>query len=361
LNGNFEFDSLPADSPFSFHKEGYSGIENRRLPLDGQDLITVEMVPSGLILGKVVDGTTGKPIREFNVQITFSPQYREGEPSSGLLSSLVDPGQAYQSDEGRFKIGELVAGMPLQVMVSAQGYERGVRERVVAASDGAGQVEEFRLDPLDPAKMRTYRGRFLGAGGQPVVGAQLRLIASRSQPNGQAEHPFNWWMIRDGQVAREANVVRFLASSTDARGRFEYSGIPSGTEVELAWWGKGIAPGRADHLERTAQDRQGWFWVDMTLPAPARIVGAIDRKAYPAAGRVEVSAAGRHFDSSDISLKPDQVDFAFEDLAPGEYNVHLTTSFERRPGDAAGLMTRTLATAKVTVAAGETGRFDFKP
>ena len=139
MNGHFKFDSLPADSPFSFTKEGYSQIENRRLPLDGQDLITVEMVPSGLILGKVVDGTTGRPIRAFNVQITFSPQYRPGEPSSGLPSILVDPGQAYQSDEGRFKIGELVAGMPLQVMVTAQGYERGVRERVVAASDGAAR------------------------------------------------------------------------------------------------------------------------------------------------------------------------------------------------------------------------------
>ena len=193
------------------------------------------------------------------------------------------------------------------------------------------------------------------------MGAQLRLIAARDRPDGPADFPFNWSMIRDGQLARQANVVRFLASSTDARGRFEFTGIPSGIEVELAWWGKGIAPGRADHLERTAQDRQGWFWVDMTLPAPARIVGAIDRTAYPAAGRVEVSASGRFFDSTDVSLKPDQVDVAFEDLAPGEYTVFLTTSFERRPNDPAGLTSRTLATAKVKVAAGETGRFDFKP
>jgi hypothetical protein len=168
-------------------------------------------------------------------------------------------------------------------------------------------------------------------------------------------------MIRDGQVARQANVVRFLESSTDARGRFEFTGVPIGTEVELAWWGKGIAPGRADHLERTAQDRQGWFWVDMTVPAPARIAGAIDRKAYPAAGRIEVTASGRFFDSTGVELKPDQAAFAVEDLAPGEYTVRLTTAFERRPGTTAGLMSQNLATAKVTVAAGETGKLDFKP
>ena len=319
------------------------------------------MVPSGLILGKVVDGTTGKPVRAFNVQITFSPQYRPGEPSAGLASSLVDPGQAYQSDEGRFKVGELVAGMPLQVMVSAQGYERGVRERVVAASDGDGAgrgVPARSARRGQPPDLPWSIPRRRGESDRGSAGPADRRPGSARWPS---RFPLQLVDDPNGQLAQQSNVVRFLASSTDARGRFEFTGIPSGTEVELAWWGKGIAPGRADHLERTAQDREGWFWVDMTLPAPARLVGTIDRKTYPAAGRIEVSASGRFFDSTDIELKPDQADFAFEDLAPGEYTVRLTTSFERRPDHPAGLTTRTLATANVTVAAGETARFDFKP
>ena len=361
VQGRFDFDSLPANSPFAFHKEGYSEIGGRILPLDTDDLIAVEMFPAGVILGRVVDARTGKPIRAFNVQITFSPKGQPGDPSSGLRSDLIDPGQGYQSDEGRFKIGDLVVGMPLQVMVSAQDHERRVAERVVVALVNEAPVEEFRLDPIDPSNLRTYRGRLVDAAGEPVVGAQLRLIAARDRdPNQRESFPFNWTMIRNGQLAQQPNVARFLESSTDARGRFEFPGIPRGTEVELAWWRKGIAPGRADHLEHHAEDREGWF--DISLSSPARIVGTVDRKAYSSAGRIQVSTtSGGSFDSSDFELKPDQADFAFEDLASGQYNVTLTTAFERvldRPG---GLTTRTLATAKVTVDAGETGRVDFKP
>ena len=37
------------------------------------------------------------------------------------------------------------------------------------------------------------------------------------------------------------------------------------------------------------------------------------------------------------------------------------TAFERDPGRPGGLTNRTLATARVTVEAGETGQVDFKP
>ena len=314
-------------------------------------LITVEMVPAGVIVGSVLDARTGKPIRAFNVQITFSPQQQPGEPSVGLRSDLVNPGQAFQSDAGRFQIGDMVVGMPLQVMVSAQGYERRVIERVVVAVPNEALAEEFRLDPVEPTNLRPYRGRLLDAAGKPVVGAQLRLIAARDRnPNQRAGFPFNWSMIKNGQLAQQPNVARFLESSTDTSGLFQFTGIPKGTEVELAWWGKGIAPGRADHLERLAEDREGLF--DITLPVPARIAGTVDRTSYTTAGRIQASPAGGFLDSTDVELKPDQADFAFEDLAPGEYTVSLMTAFERVPDLPGGLTTRTLATAKVTVGAG---------
>ena len=350
--GLFAFDSLPVNPPFSFRKEGFSEIANRNLPIDADDLIKVEMVPAGVIVGSVVDATTGKPIRAFNVQVTFSPQSQPGEPSVGLRSDLINPGQAFQSDAGRFQIGDMVIGMPLQVMVSAEGHERRVIERVVVAFENEAVAEEFRLDPLDPSNLRPYRGRLLDAAGKPVVGAQLRLFAARERnPDQRADFTFNWTMIKTGQLAQQPNVTRFLESSTDTKGLFQFSGIPKGTKVELAWWGKDIAPGRADHLERVAADREGWF--DISLPVPARIVGTVDRKSYSTAGRVQISPAGGIVDSTDVELKPDQADFAFDDLAPGEYTVSLTTSFERVPEISGGLTTRTLATKKVTVERGK--------
>ncbi len=121
-DGRFTFDALPPESPFDFSKAGYSAISNRRLPLDTDEVVTVAMVPAGVIVGKLLDAKTDRPIRAFNVRIQFSPKRQPGEPSNGLWSNLVDPGQNYQSDEGRFQLGNLVVGMPLQVTASAIGY-----------------------------------------------------------------------------------------------------------------------------------------------------------------------------------------------------------------------------------------------
>ncbi len=358
--GRFEFDSLPANTTFAFYKHGYSRIENRQLPLDGNAVVTVEMVPAGVIVGKALDAATGQPIPAFNVQVTFSTRRLPGEPSVVLRADLNEPGQVFQSNEGRFQIGDLVVGMPLQVTVSAQGYERRVMERVVVARADRAPVEEFRLDPLDPKNLRTYRGRLVDAAGKPVVGAQLRLFAARNRdPEQRTEFPFNWTMIHTGQMAHQPNVVRFLESSTDARGLYEFTGIPGGTEVELAWWGKGIANGRADHLERRDERKAGWF--ETTLPAPARVVGRFDRKNYPAAAQVQISSSGGLLDDSDLELNPDQADFEFGDLAPGEYTVQLSTAFERIPDKPGAVWNKVLATAQVAVVPGQTARVEFKP
>jgi uncharacterized GH25 family protein len=130
--GLFEFDSLPPECPFTFFKPGYSRIDRRELQIDSPDVIAVKLLPSGVIRGKVLDATTNKPIRTFRIRITFSPQRQPGDPTDGIASELVNPGQAFQSEQGLFKIGELLLGMPLQVMVDSEGYERGVLERVVA-------------------------------------------------------------------------------------------------------------------------------------------------------------------------------------------------------------------------------------
>ncbi len=135
----------------------------------------------------MLDATTDEPIRAFNVQITFSPKRQPGEPSTVLFSSFVNPGQNVHSNDGRFNLGNLVVGMPLQVMVSAEGYERHVTERVVVARPDDLRIKEFRLDPVDRAEQRTYHGRLVDARGNPVAAAQLRLFASRDRDQEQRQ------------------------------------------------------------------------------------------------------------------------------------------------------------------------------
>ena len=54
------FDSLPADCPFGFSRDGYSSIEDRHLPLDTDEDVAVVMVPAGVIDGRVLDARTGE-------------------------------------------------------------------------------------------------------------------------------------------------------------------------------------------------------------------------------------------------------------------------------------------------------------
>lgn len=353
--GRFSFDTLPPETPFAFIKEGFSEIDGRQLPLDGEAEVTVEMTPAGVIAGRVLDAATGKPIPTFNVSVTFSPKRQPDEPSAGLRSDISDPGQVYQSDTGDFKLGDLVAGMPLQVMISANGYERAVSERVVAARPDKAQVTEFRLAQIDPTKLRTYRGRLLGANGQPAARVQLRLIATANRGvTGRQGYPFNWEMIRSGQLAQHANALRFVSSVTDAEGHFEFANVPRDAEVELAWWGEGIAPGREDHLERSGEEEP----IVIKLPAPASIAASFDRESFPDASRIALY--GSNYGSAERSLEPGQSESKFEGLAPGKYTVALTGPYERVPGTDGAIQAKALASKTVTVEAGEEVRVDLR-
>jgi hypothetical protein len=357
--GRFAFDSLPPNSPFGFTKEGFSDIQGRSLELDGDGEVVVEMTPAGVILGRAVDAVTGKPIGKFVVRITFSPERQPGDPSAGLSSDLVNPGQSFQSAEGLFKLKDLVVDMPLQVTVLAEGYEKHAVNRVVVARPTDAAVEEMRLEPTDPATLRAIRGRMVDPTGRPIAGAQIRLIvAGARNPGPRHAYPFNWTMITSGQLAQDARVRRFLEATSDAEGRFLFERVPDGQEIELAWWGKGVAPGRADHLELV--ERKEDQPLEVLTEAPARVVGAIDRKLHPEAGRVRVSAEDAAIDYADLEVKPGRADYEFTDLAPGTYIVTLSTAYERVPGTSGGLTSRPLASAKVTIEAGGAARVDFK-
>jgi hypothetical protein len=246
-------------------------------------------------------------------------------------------------------------------MVSAEGYERHVMKRLVVARPDDLRIKEFRLEPVVRAEQRTYRGRLVDARGNPVAAAQLRLFASRHRdPAQRQDFPFNWTMIRTGQLADESQVTRFLKSVTDAQGRFEFTRVPKGDEVELAWWGKGIVAGRSDHLERRDEKAP----IEIKLPAGARIIVTIDRKAFADAGQIEVAGTDDFegfIDGFDGELKPGQTELVVDDLAPGDYRMMLRGSFERIAGNPEQLTTGTsLASMDVHVGPGETKRVEFK-
>ncbi len=317
------------------------------------------MTPAGVLVGKALDSKTGKPIRNFVVQITFSPKRRPDEPSPGLRSDLLNPGQSFQSAEGRFKVENLVVDMPLQVTVVAEGYERQVNQRMVVARPSEAQEEEFRLESIDPTSLQKLRGRMVDPEAKPIAGVQLRLIAAGPRKGERRDsYPFNWTMITTGQIAQDSQVKRFLKATTDRKGEFAFDRVPKGMEMELAWWGKGVAPGRLDHIEKL--DRKEEDLVELVLPPPAKVIGTIDRNFYGKAGRIRISSQAGSIDFDDIELKPGQTEYEFVDLPPGAYVVTLTTAYERIPGSNGSMTNRDLTSIKVTLPIGGIERVDFK-
>ena len=160
-------------------------------------------------------------------------------------------------------------------------------------------------------------------------------------------------------LAQQSGVVRFLEGKTNAAGRFEFPRIPKDAEVELVWWGSGIASGRSNHLE-TLDDKERAA-IEIDLPAPATIKVTIDRDALPAIGQINIlnqNAANEH---QQLVPKPDQKSFEVAYLAPGTYIVQVMGPYESVPGSPGQLTSKILAQATVTVGAGETGEVEFNP
>jgi beta-lactamase regulating signal transducer with metallopeptidase domain len=356
-SGRFSFDSLPANSFFSFHKLGYSQIDQRKLPLDTGEVITVPMASDGEVNGHVVDSKTGRPVRAFNVQLNISA-IRPGDPEVRTLHTrLLVAGEPYRSDEGRFTISHLVLGMPLKVTVSADGYHRQIEPRVVATRSNADAPTTFRLDPIDPATLRTYGGRMLDAGGLPVAGVNVRLIVSSKKYSGSNRRfPIQWSFLEGGFFSNNPEVELFLRGVTDDSGRFRFDGVPEDSEVELAWWRSGQGRGRTTHLERIKDDRKQS--IDITMPAPGRLVGKIDRGAFPEAVLVEILR--KDLGGAIVDLQPGQTDFEIGDLAPGDYGVALVPRYERETDATVVADLKLLAWKQVTIKAGETGHLEFE-
>lgn len=317
-DGRFQFDSLPADCPFTIRATGYSELPETSLPLDGDKEVVVTLKAQGALKGRVFDVNTSQPITRFNVKITFSPDRRPDEPSSGIWSQRVNPGEQFVSAQGSFVLKDLLAGMPLQVTIEAPGYERKVIRRVEVRPIGEAETLAIGLTAEDPANLQTVKGKLLNGRGEPVRGAEMRLIVAAIRPPAREDYPFNWQMIESGQIEQAADVLQYQKQVTGPDGSFAFPRVPKNAEIELVYWGQGIADARVDHLEqRSEKDRANLV---ITAAAPVRITGTLDLKAFPDASDIQLSGRGRYYRGV---RSDDKKTFTFSDVAAGSYELQV--------------------------------------
>jgi beta-lactamase regulating signal transducer with metallopeptidase domain/uncharacterized GH25 family protein len=332
--GNFQFDSLPAEAPLAISREGYSKIESQKVPLDGKERVVITMQPAGVVVGRVVDSVTGKPVTQFNVCLTFSPDRRPGEPGEWLPGDWTGPGLTFSPTDGQFKIGDAVTGMPLQVSVTAKGYHRKVVRRYVAQPAPTAKMEEFKLEPQDPAKLGTVGGKITFTDGKPVSGVEVRLIVR--DPKIKFDNRYDEWsMAENGQVADLVDTLQFQKVATNAEGRFQFRDIPEQSTFEVFYWGKGVA-GRLQNLERKSVEERNAL--EVKAPLPVRIKGTIDRTVYPDISVIVIQQPLRTI----AKLGADGKSFEFELLPPNVTHIGVNGPNERIPNSDA-FTTRSLA------------------
>ncbi|HQU46142.1 MAG TPA: carboxypeptidase-like regulatory domain-containing protein, partial [Pirellulales bacterium] len=184
-DGQFAFESLPDDARFNVAVAGYPHFAQPiALKLDGEEPVTIALDPPGLVRGRVVDRDTGNPVRQFRVQLGFSPIRKPNDKHGTYNSSWGDPGITFNSVDGKFLIKPLTSGTPLALTVLAENYERGVVDRAVAAKADEAENVTISLKPIDLSRRYTLRIQLLDHAGCPAMGAQLRLMASTKRATG---------------------------------------------------------------------------------------------------------------------------------------------------------------------------------
>ncbi|MAG95047.1 MAG: hypothetical protein CMJ48_15075 [Planctomycetaceae bacterium] len=292
------------------------------MKLDGADPVTVQLQAPGVLRGQVVDAATREPIEQYRVRLGFSRVRQAGDAKGSFSSRLGQPGVTVRSEKGEFLVTPLTAGMPFEVTVEADGYERFVIERAVASKADEVKPLSVSLKRVDATQRSTLTGRILDHAGKPASGAQLRLIVATDQPTGVGDRRFSRSLIETGNLGRKSYCEQFLSAVSDAQGRFEFKNILPGKYLQLAYWGKGVPRGRSLAFDETRPGKMEPAAIK--LPEPATIRGTIERSQFPQLGSVQLVRQQGTGASYKITLKDDKTTFAFEDLPPGPYSLFVS-------------------------------------
>lgn len=352
--GRFTLDSLSPTCTFTIEGPAdYAPFQDMRLALDRKTETTVTLDTTASVNGRVVDGDSGKPVVPFRVRARASRMV--GEPQAEFGLRLRHEGQVHLRPDGSFKFSDLPPGAPIWLRVAADGYVSQSLERVVALPDGRFKPLEIRLHKIEPQNLRTVSGKLTDAEGKPVAGADLRFwtAAFKVLPDLSPEYGVSWWIpIKSGGLEHSADCQQFLVGVTGKEGEFTFRNVRVASCAELAYWKKGIAPGRkAIHL---SADSEPLVNVPVKALAPSRLTVEYDPKVWPNGALVQVVADSLSDFPSEF-VPADRHRVTFDDLPTGELGVSLNGWSGNNPDDSLGRVYR----RSVTIKSGQTAAVRF--
>jgi hypothetical protein len=318
VNGRAALDSLSTRGVFTIDKvAGFAPLYDFPLPLDRVTETTVTMDTAAVVKGRVVDAD-GRPVVPCRIRVEDT-DFRQGDPQVQIDPRLVLAGQLQIRPDGRFEFGDLPPGAPIKLKIMAEGYVDQTLDRVIARPDEQFKPLEIRLQKIDPRQLLTVSGKLLDARGNPVAGAELRLLTVVPGAVSRAASSIAWSPIRNDWFDHSPDCQQFLASMTDKQGEFTFPQVRAAGYGELAYWKQEIDYAR-EVLPLAGPAARP---VKLTLKArdPARLVVEADPKVSPNGGLVMVYGDKTLVVIPPQLLRGDRQRVTFEDLPTGELTV----------------------------------------
>jgi BlaR1 peptidase M56/Carboxypeptidase regulatory-like domain len=354
--GRFEFDSLPAANKVHIYMRGYSSLYDAPLAVNTGKEVVITLEPMGVVRGKVVDAATGKPVEKFLVRLDFSKDRQPGDVIGTYGAANGNPGVTIESKDGTFLLKDLTNRMPLEITIDAEGYERVVLPRVVAATMEAAKPTEISLKSSDRSTLAKLAGKIVDHRVSPAAGVHLRLIVTSDPSTGIDDNRFNWALIDSGELGRESYVEQFLTAVSDEQGKFEFKDLLPGRRLQIVYWGDAAPKGRWHTLAKT-EPGTGQSTI-IRIPEPVRMTLSIDSALFPDAAEVHLDYTDHAILIYREKIAKKQTEVKFENLPPGQCRLSVCAPYERHKDNPALSSARPLAARQLTIEAGKT--YDIK-
>lgn len=360
-DGRFASISLPADCPLNLSAQGYSSQEGVRVPLDGDDEVTIVLEKSAELRWQVLNAKTGKPVEKFNVKLGFASEVPDGAQKSGSMNSQwMEAGRNVSDADGRFVWAEMPIKTAYDAIITAEGFEPF---RVIGQVTTIEAVDtRVELKAIDLTKVAEIAGRVVDVDGKPQAGVVMHLLGV--DPTKFPAN-YNWneiptHLIKIGQ-ARLQPMCRFDHQAvTNSEGRFKFPKVSLIEEIDIAYWGEAIPSTRvrALHEETPAALAK----LELTAPAGVTVIGTIDPDVFPNPSEVKGTSTEHQFHDRTFRFmkgKP-ATEFTLRGLPAGDLSIALMGQpMPIKIGGGEGFSVKVIGHLKLNARPGDTLRVHF--
>jgi hypothetical protein len=310
-DGKFEIRGLEFQTTLTLSTPSkYAPVRNLLVQVIDEEF-ELPLQAAGVLIARAVDAGTNAPIASFNVKLGFCEDRRAGDPRpGGIPSSLTRQGENIQGTKKEFRLSGQTPGTPYKLIVSADGYETKIVDRVEVQSAEVAKTLDVPLKRLRAEDYHSVAGQLLDAEGNPIAGASVRLLVGGAVPqpmgNGRMQgwRFYHWGLLRRDDIENRDQCLQVLKTTSDVDGRFEFTGVRKETPwLELFYFGTNLMSQRYSNL----RDFSDLELTDLVVQAeaPASLTVDLDLDEWPEAASITLRA-------TDYINGPNAVNLAFD-------------------------------------------------